>query len=44
MIKVLIVDDEPLARGGLRVFLQEQSDIGNRWRVFKRRRRDRRGA
>ncbi|EPI8972291.1 two-component system response regulator BtsR [Escherichia albertii] len=27
MIKVLIVDDEPLARENLRVFLQEQSDI-----------------
>ncbi|MBD4055713.1 two-component system response regulator YehT, partial [Xanthomonas citri pv. citri] len=25
MIKVLIVDDEPLARENLRVFLQEQS-------------------
>ena len=27
MIKVLIVDDEPLARENLRVFLQGQSDI-----------------
>ena len=27
MIKVLIVDDEPLARENLRVFLQQQSDI-----------------
>ncbi|EON0522245.1 response regulator, partial [Shigella flexneri] len=27
MIKVLIVDDEPLARENLRIFLQEQSDI-----------------
>ena len=27
MIRVLIVDDEPLARENLRVFLQEQSDI-----------------
>ncbi|XPE23502.1 response regulator [Shigella sonnei] len=27
MIKVLIVDDEPLARENLRRFLQEQSDI-----------------
>lgn len=27
MIKVLIVDDELLARENLRVFLQEQSDI-----------------
>ena len=26
MIKVLIVDDEPLARENLRVFLQEQSE------------------
>ncbi|BBU82649.1 hypothetical protein EIMP300_40490 [Escherichia coli] len=45
MIKVLIVDDEPLARENLRVFLQEQSDIeivGEP--MFKRRGRDRRGA
>ena len=27
MIKVLIVDDEPLARENLRILLQEQSDI-----------------
>ena len=27
MIKVLIVDDEPLARENLRVFVQEQSDM-----------------
>ncbi len=44
MIKVLIVDDEPLARENLRVFLQEQSDIEIVGRVFKRRGRDRRGA
>ena len=27
MLRVLIVDDEPLARENLRVLLQEQSDI-----------------
>ena len=43
MIKVLIVDDEPLARENLRVFLQEQSDI-EIVGVFKHRGRDRRGA
>lgn len=44
MIKVLIVDDEPLARENLRVFLQEQSDIEIVGECSKCRRRDRRGA
>ncbi len=34
MIKVLIVDDEPLARENLRVFLQEQSEPPRKsWRL-----------
>lgn len=44
MIKVLIVDDEPLARENLRVFLQEQSDIEIVGECSNAVGRDRRGA
>lgn len=43
MIKVLIVDDEPLARENLRILLQGQDDIEIR-RVRERGRSDWRGT